>query len=172
MSSKRILEQSRRVLTAFALCVAGAVAAQTADIPNKHEPLPGITTAGQPSAANLEAAAKAGYKTVIDLRALTEDRGFDERATVERLGMSYVSLPVDGAAGITYENAHELDRLLADLPKPVLLHCASANRAGALLALRAKSNGADSAAALELGVASGLTSLKPTVEKRLTEAPK
>jgi hypothetical protein len=54
----------------------------------------------------------------------------------------------------------------------VLLHCASANRAGALLALRAKSNGADSAAALELGVASGLTSLKPTVETRLKEAPK
>lgn len=171
MSGKRITRLRRRGGWVFALLLAGAVSAQTPDVPNRHEPLPGITTAGQPSAANLEAIAKAGYKAVIDLRALAEDRGFDERATVERLGMSYASLPIDGAAGVTYENAAELDRLLAELPKPVLLHCSSANRAGALLALRARRNGVDSAAALELGVASGLAGLKPAVEKKLAEDP-
>jgi hypothetical protein len=40
-------------------------------------------------------------------------------------------------------------------------------RAGALLALRAKLNGADSAAALALGVSGGLTGLKPAVEEKL-----
>jgi uncharacterized protein (TIGR01244 family) len=154
------------------LLLAAAASAQTLDVPNRHEPLAGITTAGQPTAAALEAAANAGYKAVIDLRGLAEDRGFDERAAVQRLGMSYVSLPVEGAAGVTYENAAELDRWLAELPKPVLLHCTSANRAGALLALRARLNGADAAAALELGTAAGLTGLKPTVEQKLAEPPK
>ena len=172
MSGNRILRPWRRTWAAFALFVAGAVLAQTPDVPNRHDPLPGITTAGQPSAANLEAVAKAGYKAVIDLRAVAEERGFDERAAVERLGMTYVSLPIDGAAGVTFENAAELDRLLAELPKPVLLHCSSANRAGALLALRARRNGADSAAALALGVASGLSGLKPAVEKKLAEDPR
>jgi uncharacterized protein (TIGR01244 family) len=171
MIRTRIL-RSRYASVSLALLVAGTLAAQVSDLPNRHEPLPGITTAGQPSVAGLEAAAKAGYKAVIDLRAPSEERGFDERGAVERLGMSYVNLPIDGAAGVTYDNAAELDRLLAELPKPLLLHCSSANRAGALLALRAGRNGTDPAAALELGMAAGLAGLKPVVEKLLAEAPR
>lgn len=157
---------SRIVLVSLACLVAGLAVAQS-ELPNRHDVLEGITAAGQPSAAALEAAATAGYKSVIDLRALTEDRGFDEKATVEGFGMSYASLPVDGAAGVTYASAGALDELLAKLPKPILLHCASSNRVGALLALRAKAEGADSAAALELGVANGLGSLKGAVETKL-----
>jgi uncharacterized protein (TIGR01244 family) len=145
------------------------VLAQSAELPNRHDVLQGVTTTGQPSATALSAAAAAGYKTVIDLRAPNEDRGLDEKATVEGLGMSYVNLPVDGAGGVSYANASALDKLLAEAPKPVLLHCASSNRVGALLALRAKAEGADSAAALELGVASGLGSLKAVVEKKLAD---
>jgi uncharacterized protein (TIGR01244 family) len=141
--------------------------AQSAELPNRHDVIEGVTAAGQPSAAALEAAAKAGYRSVIDLRSPTEDHGFDEKATVEGLGMSYVNLPVAGAAGVTYASASELDRLLATLPKPVLVHCSSSNRVGAVLALRAKANGADAEAALELGVANGLSSLKPVVEQKL-----
>jgi uncharacterized protein (TIGR01244 family) len=154
------------LLTCFG---AGLALAQSPELPNRHDVLEGITAAGQPSAAALSAAAAAGYKSVIDLRALTEDRGFDEKATVEGLAMSYVNLPVEGAGGVSYANAAELDKLLADLPKPVLLHCASSNRVGALLALRAKAEGADSDAALELGVANGLGSLKGVVEKKLAD---
>jgi protein tyrosine phosphatase (PTP) superfamily phosphohydrolase (DUF442 family) len=81
--------------------------------------------------------------------------------------MGYVSLPVDGAAGVSYANAGQLDKLLAELPKPILLHCSSGNRVGALLALRAKARGMDDRAALELGVANGLLGLKSTVEQKL-----
>jgi uncharacterized protein (TIGR01244 family) len=161
-----------RLACAAAVALASGLAAQSIDLPNRREPLPGITTAGQPSGASLEAAARAGFHTVIDLRGLAEDRGFDERATVEGLGMHYASLPIDGAAAVTYKNAAELDRLLAELPKPVLVHCASANRAGAMLALRAKLNGASNAEAIELGVAAGLVGLKATVEQRLAEPAK
>jgi protein tyrosine phosphatase (PTP) superfamily phosphohydrolase (DUF442 family) len=80
-------------------------------------------------------------------------------------------LPVSGASGISYDNANALDRILADIDGPVLLHCASSNRVGALLALRAKMHGADTANALALGIDAGLTSLQPVVEEALSESP-
>jgi uncharacterized protein (TIGR01244 family) len=157
----------RFVLASLAFAVTSFAIAQLADLPNRRDVIEGITAAGQPSAAALETAAKSGYRSVIDLRAPSEDRGFDERATVEGLKMSYVNLPVDGAGGVSYANAGALDKLLATLPKPILLHCASGNRVGALLALRANADGVDDAAALELGVANGLGSLKSVVEQKL-----
>ncbi len=159
---------SRHAIAAVLLaCVAGFAFAQTVNLPNGKEPLPGVMTAGQPSADALAAAAAAGVKTVIDLRGIKEDRGMDEKATVEKLGMSYVTLPVDGAGGVTFGNAKTLDQLLKDAPGPVLVHCASGNRVGALLALRAEMNGAKSDDALALGLASGLTGLKSAVEQKL-----
>jgi uncharacterized protein (TIGR01244 family) len=142
-------------------------AAESGDLPNRRDPLAGITTAGQPDAAQLEGAAKAGFKSVIDLRGPDEDRGLDEPAVVARLGMSYVSLPVEGAAGVSYANASALDKLLAKVERPVLIHCSTGNRAGALLALRAKLGGADSETALALGKTAGLKGLEPTVEQKL-----
>ncbi len=158
-------------LTAAVVSVgAGSVFGQSADLPSRKDPLEGITTAAQPSAEQLAAAAQSGFKVIIDLRGVSEDRGMpNEKATVETLGMSYVALPVEGAGGVTYANATALDKLLADIEGPVLIHCASGNRAGALLALRNKLAGADNETALALGIASGLTSLKPTVEQKLAQ---
>jgi uncharacterized protein (TIGR01244 family) len=153
-------------LSAFGV---GQAFAQSTDLPNRKDPIPGITTAGQPSADQLAGVAKSGIKTVIDLRGLAEDRGMDERAAVEKLGMSYVTLPVEGGTGVTFANATALDKLLGSAKGPVLVHCATGNRAGALLALRAKLKGADNDAALALGIASGLTGLKPAVEKKLEQ---
>jgi uncharacterized protein (TIGR01244 family) len=144
-------------------------AAQSDELPNRQEPLAGITTAGPPDTAQFAAAAGSGITTVIDLRGIAEDRGIDEKATVEGLGMSYVNLPVEGAAGVTYANAAALDRLLAAAEGPVLIHCSTGNRAGALLALRAKLAGTDAESALALGVAGGMTGLRPTVEEKLTQ---
>jgi uncharacterized protein (TIGR01244 family) len=146
---------------------AGLVFAQTATLPNRKDPLEGIASAGQPTAEQFSAAATEGFKTVIDLRPASEDHGLDEKATVEKLGMRYVTLPVSGAKDISYANAAALDKLLAEADGPILLHCGSGNRAGALLALRAKLKGADDESALALGVASGVTGLQPTVIERL-----
>jgi len=165
--SRRSLIVAGTVLTLFALAPAFG---QEPDLPNRKEPLAGITTAGQPSEAQLAAAAAAGYKIVIDLRTPSENRGIDdEKATVEGLGMSYVNLPVDGASGVSYANATALDALLRNADQPVLLHCASGNRAGALLALRAKLDGADNDTALALGIAGGVTGLKSAVEQKLAQ---
>lgn len=139
------------------------------DLMNRADPLPGVTTSGQPDEASLQDLAAAGYTTVIDLRRADEDRGFDEQAAVEELGMSYVSLPIDGARGVTYENASLLDAALSDVEGPVLLHCATSNRVGALLSLRERLHGASPDAALALGTRAGLASLREAVEARLDE---
>jgi uncharacterized protein (TIGR01244 family) len=172
MIAKHVLPtyRSRLIALTLAAFAAGQAFAQSPDLPNRKDPLEGITTAAQPSAAQLAGAAESGFKTVIDLRGVKEDRGMeDEQSTVEDLGMSYIALPVEGSDGVTYANATALDKLLAGAEGPVLIHCASGNRAGALLALRDKLAGADNAAALALGVASGLTGLKPAVEQKLAQ---
>lgn len=140
-----------------------------ADLMNGAQPLPGITTSGQPSQAALQKIADAGYVTVIDLRGIDEDRGYDEKSAVEALGMDYISLPISGADAITYENASLLDEKLSEIDGPVLLHCSSSNRVGALLSLRQRMEGASTEDALSLGIEAGLANLRPTVEERLRE---
>ena len=132
----------------------------------KVAPVDAITPAGQPDAAALKVFADNGYAAVIDLRRPGEDRGFDEKAAVEGLGMKYVSMPI-GGDGINYESARALDELLAGFDEPVLLHCGSSNRVGALLALRASLAGADDEAALRIGQKAGLSSLEPAVRDAL-----
>jgi uncharacterized protein (TIGR01244 family) len=124
------------------------------------QPRPQLYTAGQPSAAELQQAAAAGITTVIDLRQPDEARGFDETAAAERLGLRYVRIPVAGAAGLTDANAQALRTALAQSQGPVLLHCASGNRAGALLAVLEARDGASVDQALRFGREAGMTSLE------------
>ena len=127
-----------------------------------------VTSAGQPDEAAVEQYAADGYKTVIDLRTGGEDRGMDEPAVVEAAGMKYVSLPI-GRSDITFEKAAELDALLDDAEGPVVVHCGSGNRVGALMALRASLDGKSDEEAIEIGKEYGLTSLAERVEGVLAE---
>lgn len=133
-----------------------------------RQPRDRLLTGGQPDAQQLQDAAKAGVTTVIDLRAPQEERGYDEQATAEKLGLRYVRLPINGAGDINEANARTLDRLLKQDAGMTLLHCASGNRAGALLALaRARVEGASNEDALQFGRDAGLGSLEPLVRKAL-----
>lgn len=158
----------RSMLLLVLAVLPGIVSAQ---LMNQTEPLPGITSSGQPDAEGLSALAEQGYTMVIDLRTESEDRGFDESGTVAQLGMKYVSLPIGGASDVTYENAEALDSFLAEADGPVLIHCASGNRVGALLSLREQLRGADDESALATGLEAGLRSpaLREAVEARLEE---
>lgn len=124
---------------------------------------------GQPDAQQLRDFARSGGKHVIDLRQPAEARGFDEAAAVSRAGMHYHSLPITGAAGLTRENVRRLDQLLNQVSgEPALLHCASGNRVGALMALRAGwLHDASPEEALAIGRRHGLTGLQPEVERLL-----
>lgn len=131
-------------------------------------PVDGMTASGQPDATTFAAFATAGYVAVVDLRAADEDRGLeDEQSVVEAFGLDYVAFPIADAEEISFESARQLDALLGQYEGPVLVHCASGNRVGALLSLRESLHGADDAAALEYGRNAGLTRLEPRVREVL-----
>jgi uncharacterized protein (TIGR01244 family) len=132
-----------------------------------HHPQPQVYTAGQPAAGDWAALAGGGVRTVIDLRTPGELKDRDERAEVEAAGMRYVALPIAGHAGVTPENAQALSALLADIRGPVLVHCASGNRAGGLLALALAARGMTPADAVDIGRSAGMTSTEPGVRQAL-----
>lgn len=102
-------------------------------IPNASFPLPGVMAAGQPTGEQIQLMVEeGGYRTVIDLRAPDETRGFDEREAARQIGLTYINIPVTPA---TLDQA-TIDRFLDVFRKaarPVLLHCSSSNRVGGLL---------------------------------------
>ena len=160
-----------RCLVTAALVLALAASAVADETPWKYrfEPADGITAAGQPNEAEFKELADDGYAAVIDLRTAGEDRGLDEETTVEELGMDYVELPIAGRDDINFENAKKLHQILSNYDEPVLVHCGSSNRVGALFALRAKMNGANDEDALAFGKSAGMSSLESTVKTRLEE---
>ncbi len=129
----------------------------------------GRYSAGQPTAEQLQTLSAHGIGVVIDLRADAETPGLDEAALVRSLGLDYHNLPVGGAAGLTRDNVQALDQLIAGAgDRPLLLHCASSNRVGAMMALReAWLRGATSEHALEVGRAWGMKGLESDVNALL-----
>lgn len=134
-------------------------------------PVDGISVSGQPNEEALSVFAASGYTTVIDLRGAQENRGFDEEAAVEAAGLDYVQLPIESAAQINYATAAELTRLIEASEGPVLLHCGSGNRVGALLALAKRQEGANVEESISYGKEGGLTRLRGVVEERLQRPP-
>lgn len=135
-----------------------------------NEVRPGLHAGGQPSAAQLQALAAQGVRTVIDLRQPDEDRGYDETAQAEALGLRYVRIPVAGADGLDAANVRAVHQALQQSQGPVLLHCASGNRAGAVLALvNVRYEHASPDQALPLGQRAGLKSLEAATRQRLAE---
>lgn len=132
-----------------------------------NAPEENLLTGGQPTEADLVQLKKAGITKVINLRTLSEETSFNEKASVESLGLEYVSLPINGATDITSENAQKLHVLLQSEEK-VLVHCASGNRVGALVAIRAyEIENKSEEESLRLGHAAGLGSLEDKVNSHL-----
>lgn len=131
------------------------------------QPRPMLYTSGQPAAGDWQALADAGVRAVINLRTSKEMQGRDERAEVEAAGMRYYELPIDGAAAVNPENARALSRLLISRRGHVLLHCASGNRVGGLLALAAAQDGMPVEDALALGRSAGMKSTESQVREAL-----
>ncbi|MCB1037750.1 MAG: hypothetical protein KDD47_28210 [Acidobacteria bacterium] len=139
------------------------------DLLNARYPLPGVLTGGQPSWEQLAEASKEGYKTIVNLRSLRETAGEEEAAEVAKLGMRYVAIPLAGSADLTGDNVDALNAVLADESAyPMMIHCGSGNRVGALLAVRAAyTEGMEAADALAFGLEAGLTTLEDPVRSIL-----
>lgn len=132
-----------------------------------------LISAGQPTEEDLKKLKANDFSHVINLRPASENIPFDEANTSKELGLKYSNLPIAGPADINKDNALKLDALLKQSDEKVLLHCGSANRVGALLALREfYVNGKSAEQALEYGRNAGLTSLEGKVKQVLDEGKK
>lgn len=111
-----------------------------------------------PDEATLKQAAEEGFRSVVNFRTSGEKQEVtpdEERRLVEEAGLTYLHHPVAPDA-LDDALVDDFRRKLADLPKPVLLHCASGKRASAmtLMALAAQ-EGLDGDAVIEKGRESG-----------------
>ena len=130
---------------------------------NTHNNL--VFSAAQPTDEQFKQLSQAKVKHVINLRAANE-QDWDEEALVNSLGMNYHAIEIAGAQDVNIDNAKRLASLLEQLKgEPVVVHCASSNRVGALMAISAHQQGADIGSAIETGKQWGMTSLEPIVRE-------
>lgn len=101
------------------------------DITRLHT-LGGVFLASQPKPGDFESAKKGGVKTIINLRHAAENKDFDEAKTVADLGLKYVNIPFEGPDEFTDEVIDKARQELKTAERPILMHCSSANRAGAI----------------------------------------
>ncbi len=140
------------------------------DIRNVHQPSPGLLTGGQLSKEQMTQLHQLGYRTFINLRQADEPgTGWEEEFAAAE-GIVFHRLPVAGARGMTQKNAQQLALLLEEAgDEPVAVYCASGNRVGALLALKAHYvDGVNAEEAVVYGVKAGMTRLEPIVRGRLS----
>lgn len=123
-----------------------------------------LYVAGKPKGVSSFAAIKAaGVTTVVDLLGDGEHSdALDEKAAVEAEGMRYVHIPVSPAT-LSKEDVARFGEAMTSADGKVLLHCASANRAGGVYAAWLASTGLSIDDALARGKAVGLKA-PPVIE--------
>lgn len=116
-----------------------------------------VYLAGQPSESDFPGLAQRGIKTVLSLRKPNEI-DWDEAAAVQAAGMTFVTVPFDGPDELTDDVFERVRKELNQHgAQPLVLHCARANRVGAVwMVHRVLDHGVGVDAALEEAKAIGL----------------
>ncbi|MDG1750366.1 MAG: sulfur transferase domain-containing protein [Thalassotalea sp.] len=126
-----------------------------------------LVVGGQPTIADLKLLHSLGVKQVVNLRPNTEKNDFDEPQLLKDLGIEYHSIPLTDISTFNKDSAFKVKCVL-DLKQPTLVHCASGNRVGALIALKAFwLEGLSPQESLDKGLQAGLTKLEPQVSQLL-----
>jgi uncharacterized protein (TIGR01244 family) len=121
-----------------------------------------LATSGTIGAGGVKELAEKGFATIIDLR--TENEGTaEEKKSVESAGMHYINIPVTGER-INHEQLAAFTRIIEKAQTPVLVHCTSGNRVGALWTTYRLSKGIDSEIAFKEGRTAGM---KPFFEEKV-----
>ena len=94
--------------------------------------LGGAFLASQPQPEDFETAKEAGIKTIVNLRH-KEELDWDEAALIKKLGLEYHNVPFKSPKSLTDDVFAQVREILNEKSKrPLILHCASANRVGAI----------------------------------------
>ncbi len=118
---------------------------------------PGVATAGRLAEGAVGELKGLGFRTIVDLRG--PDEGVEaERRAAEAAGLRYVNIPVTAGAPSDAQVA-EFAGIVADAAnEPILVHCSSGNRVGAMWTLYLAGKGVAVAKAVEDGRAIGMRS--------------
>lgn len=148
----------------------------TVSLPNQNEPYHGLVTAGQPTTEQFAKLKPAGYSAVINLRPDSEPGYWDEQEEATRAVLLYTHIPIAGSDDLTRA---KVEKFAATLEQPmakkgkVLVHCASGNRAGAMVALKAHwIDGRSIDDSLDIGRKAGLKGLEQDVMTIMESAAK
>jgi uncharacterized protein (TIGR01244 family) len=136
-----VTKEVRALITFVALGMLGPGAAAGGDdsklptsvvptlIPNYQLVRPDLATGGQPTPTGLRELKALGFRTVINLMSEAEGTQ-EEREAVLAAGLRYVAVPITPDR-FRREDVEAVGRVLEDPgARPILLHCASANRVG------------------------------------------
>ncbi len=93
-----------------------------------------LAVAGQIESEQLKQIAQEGFKSVLNLQS-PEEKGFllNEQQQVEDLGLRYVHMPITLDAINHNDLTIQVLQQIAELAKPVLVHCSSDVRAAAMV---------------------------------------
>ncbi|MBI1379739.1 MAG: hypothetical protein GC161_01480 [Planctomycetaceae bacterium] len=124
--------------------------------------------ASQPQASDLNQAQADGVRCVLDFRPEGEDRGYDEGALLAELGVPRTIVGFASAEELTDDVFDRARVALAEMPRPLLVHCGSANRVGAVwIVYRTLDLGVDLEQAVTEAKTIGLRA--PALEQRARE---
>lgn len=161
------------LLAVFTGAAAAATPAQKAleHLPDARFPAVHRVVSGCLLARDMPLLTRGQVCEVINLRQAGETPDFVEGAAVAAAGIAYCHLPIGGAADLTRANVEKFDQLLrAAGDQLTLVHCASGNRVGAMVALRAGwIEGKSTSEAIAEGQRWGLKGLAPEVRARLKQ---
>jgi uncharacterized protein (TIGR01244 family) len=129
-------------------------ATQVNDLMRYQRVTPEIATSGALTNDSIKELAKHSFRTVIDLRPEVENTQ-KEKLAVEAENMLYVNIPVTND-GIDDAQLAAFKQAIAQASPPILLHCATGNKAGAMWASYRLSEGISPGIALKEGRASGM----------------
>ncbi len=135
---------------------------QVSTVQNYNRAAPDIATSGLIGDGGESVLAAHGFKTVIDMRVANEGTN-REKALVEAAGLVYVNIPMT-VANISPEHVEAFTQALQKSPKPILVHCGSGNRAGAIWASYLISQGSDVEEAIAAGRKAGM---RPPLEEKV-----
>ncbi|MEE9319680.1 MAG: sulfur transferase domain-containing protein [Granulosicoccus sp.] len=136
-------------------------------INNYNRTSPYIANAGLLQEGGLEELKALGFKLVVDLRGKDEKGVSEEVQLANEIGIPYTNIPVVDRAP-TWGQVDALMALIHDKKNyPMIIHCVSSNRSGAIWAMYRYRVGVDALTAIEEGRAAGLESRESAVRKAL-----
>lgn len=92
---------------------------------------PEFAIAGQITPDQVQTAKQEGYQAILNLRVPGEQGFMDNQEAAQNAGLQYANIPVSPSQ--MSQVADQVLKQLEDLPKPVLVHCGSALRAGVMV---------------------------------------